>query len=361
MSKKSKTRYAKLIANPGSGRGEDRGELLEQVTRCLQDLGIEIDVAIAKPHEKAIPIARRAVKDGYKLIIALGGDDTIEAIIRGMAGSKAKLAMIPVGTANNLAKSLGIPEDPQQACDLIASGHVRKLDLGQVKVGKRKKLTFFELVTVGIGAAIYPDALKASKGRLSHLKGAIETALNHETKPEVTVVMNGESTVTVKTMLTIVSNVPLIGPNMLTNPDASLEDGMLDVSLYPEFSKAELLNYSTQVLNEGSADDGKIQRYRARKLKIKASPKLDVMADGVMLGQGKVKIKVLEGALRVIAPEVGAGVEKPPEAAGADLPAPVAPAVTASPSVKASPSAKDTPAKNEAMWPNGSKVAEKIQ
>ena len=86
MHKKKKTIHAKLIANPGSGNGSNRGKLLEQVTRSLKDSGIKVDVAVAKPKEKAIPIARRAVKDGYKLIIAMGGDDTVEAIIRGIAG-----------------------------------------------------------------------------------------------------------------------------------------------------------------------------------------------------------------------------------------------------------------------------------
>ena len=86
----------------------------------------------------------------------------------------------------------------------------------------------------------------------------------------------------------------------------------------------------SKVTNEGHTDNEKIQRYRARKLKITSSPKLEVMADGVMLGKGTVKIKVLPGALRVIAPEVGAGVEKPRLAADADLPAPVAPAAVSS-------------------------------
>lgn len=144
MSKKAKASRAKMIANPGSGDGWDRGPLLEQVTRCLIAHGLKVDVALAKPKEKAIPIARRAVKDGCRLIIAMGGDDTIEAIILGRAGSKAGLGKIPVGTANNLAKSLGIPEDPLQACALIAAGPVRKLDLGQVKVRTGKKLPFFE-------------------------------------------------------------------------------------------------------------------------------------------------------------------------------------------------------------------------
>ena len=343
MGKKNKTRCAKLIVNPGSGRQTDRRKLLEQVVRCLDDAGIEVDVAIAKPHDKAIPIARRAVKDGYKLIIAMGGDDTIEAIIRGIAGSKVRLGMLPMGTANNLAKTLGIPEDPVQACALIAANHVRKLDLGKVKVRGGKQIIFFELVTVGIGAAVYPDALRASKGRLSHLKGVIQTILTHETQPEMTVTLNGESSIALKTMLAIVSNVPLVGPNMLVDPNASLEDGLLDVSLYPGFSKAELLGHSTPTMLANPGDDGRIQRYRARTLKIQSSPKLEVMADGVMLGRGKVKIKVLAGALRVIAPEVGRGVEKPLEAVGADLPAPVAPAVN------------DLPEKSLPFQPNGSK------
>src|SRR5512146_3299146 len=149
MSKKKKTTLAKLIINPGSGRGADRGVLIEEAARSLQRLGIDLDVAIVKPKEKAIPIVKKAVKKGFKLIIAMGGDDTVEAVIRGIGKSKARLGIIPVGTANNLDKSLGIPESVQGACDLIASGNVRKLDLGEVKVRKGKKLLFFELVVIG--------------------------------------------------------------------------------------------------------------------------------------------------------------------------------------------------------------------
>jgi diacylglycerol kinase (ATP) len=328
MSKKNKKVWAKLIVNPGSGTGSGRGELLDQVVRSLKGHGVKVDVAVAKPHEAAVPIARRAVKEGYKIIIAMGGDDTVEAVIRGMAGSKARLGIIAAGTANDLAKSLGIPEDPLQACALIADGHFRKLDLGQVRVKRGKKMPFFELVTVGIGAAVYEDALHASKGRLSSLVGVIHTVLAHETKPKITLLMDDDSNVTVETMLAIVSNVPLIGPNMLVDPDASLDDGLFDISVYPDFSKSEALAYFAKASNEGHTDDGKIQRYRARKLKIKTSPKLEVLADGILLGKGTVRIKVLPGALRVIAPEVGMGMEKPLQATSAELPAPVAPAVT---------------------------------
>jgi diacylglycerol kinase (ATP) len=290
-------------------------------------MGYKVDVAIAKPKEKTIPIARKAVKQGYKTIVAMGGDDTIEAIIRGMAGSKARLGMIPVGTANNLAKSLGIPEDVKEACALIASGKFRKLDMGQAKVKKSKKIPFFELVMVGIGAEVYPDALHVSKGKLKDLKGLLDKTFKHETMPKMSVKMNGDSVLQLDTMLTIVSNVPLIGPNMLVDPDASIDDGLFDILIYPNYNKAQLIEYFAKSTGETAPQDGKIQRYRASRITIKSKPKLEVMADGVMLGRGKVKIKLLPGALRVYAPQPGTGVEKPPHETGADLPTPIAPVV----------------------------------
>ena len=334
MSRKDKTRRSLLIANPGSGKATDRTALIEQVTRTLLEQGVKLDVAIAKPKEAATPIARKAVKRGYKAVIALGGDDTVEAIIRGMTGSKTRLGIIAAGTANNLAKSLGIPADPRDACALIASGHVRKLDMGQVRVKKGKKFHFFELATIGIAAALYPDAEDIRKGELSKIKDAFQKLLKHESKPRVSLELDGggkfpRSKMRVETMLVTVSNVPLIGLNFLVAPDASLDDGLLDIALYPDFSKSELAAYFGKIMNEGHAKDGTIQRYRARKLKIKASPRLSVMADGKMLGKGTVRIKVLPGALRVIAPPPGAGVEKPHSetSEARSVPAPVAPAV----------------------------------
>ena len=339
MAKKHKVVCAKLIVNPSSGKVNGSGQLLEQIIHDLSKLGVEVDVAYSMPKEQAQPVAERAVKDGYELIIAMGGDDTIEATIRGIALAsghkkhKVTLGMIPSGTANNLAKGLGIPEDVKQACALIASGHVRKLDMGQIKVGGGKKLPFFQLATVGITAAVYPDALHASKGRLESIKGAIEKALAYSSKPKVSLVLDDDSSITVETMLALVTNVPLIGPNLLADPNASTEDGLLDVAVYPHFNKGELLAYFTRLMEEGCHDAGidenKIQRYRARELKIKAMPELDVMADGVMLGKGPAKIKLFPGALRVIAPKAGSGVEKPLAATGVDLPAPVASATGA--------------------------------
>src|ERR1041385_3215288 len=163
MSKKDKVVHAKLIANPGAGKPEESAKQLELAARYLQAHGIEVNVALAKPKEEATPLAKQAVKDGYDMVIAMGGDGTLEAVLRGMVKRKTPMGIIPTGTQNNIAKSLGIPTDMEEACALIASKNIRKLDVGQVKVKNGKKLYFFELTAVGLVAALYPKANKLAR------------------------------------------------------------------------------------------------------------------------------------------------------------------------------------------------------
>jgi YegS/Rv2252/BmrU family lipid kinase len=292
----------KLIANPGSGKPSGKPVLLDRVVKLLMAQGIQVDVALAIPNKMAVPIAKQAVKDGYKTVIALGGDDTIQAVIRGIAGTKTILGIIPAGTEDNVALSLAIPEQVEQACELIINGHAAKIDLGQVKIN-RQKYYFFEAVTIGLAAAVYPSVKEIPRGDISSLKDASLTLLLHEAKPNVTLELDGEGKIETETMLVTVTNIPYIGLKFLAAPDASMQDGFLDISIYPEFSKAELLTYFGRVMNGGLAGDGKIQRFKAHKLKVKTVPALEVMADGLRLGSGNVKIKVIPGALRVIVPE----------------------------------------------------------
>ena len=323
MSKKTKPIRIKLIVNPGAGKVSKAADNLKLVIGYLEKTGLKVDVAFAKPKEEATPIARKAIKDGYKTVAAMGGDGTIEAVMRGLIGAKARLGIVPAGTENNIARSLGIPKDLQEACALIASDNMLKLDVGQVTTRKGKKFIFFEMATIGLSAAVYPDANKAASGKLSSIKDAAMTLIHQETRPKVSLILDEESKIEVETMLVMVSNTPIFGKKFLVAPGASLQDGLLDISVYPDFSKVELIRYYAAVMDEGYSGDGKVQHYQARKLKIKASPKLDVMADGVALGKGTVTIKIRPGALRVITAEKNPGFGIPPKDAGEIQPVPV--------------------------------------
>jgi diacylglycerol kinase (ATP) len=325
MSKKQEKIRVKLIANPGAGDPLKAASRLEQVTHSLMDQGLKVDVALAKPKKEAIPIVKRAIKDGYDVIVAMGGDGTIGAVIRGMAGTKARLGIIPAGTENDIALSLGIPEDLEVACKIIASGNTRKLDLGRISTKKRKNFHFFMVSAIGLTATIFPLINEVREGKLEGVKDGIMTFLKFDTAPIVNLTLDDESKIEVETMLVTIANTPVIGLKNLVAPEASMEDGLLDIAVYPGFSKAELISYFIKTAHEGQAPDERIQRYKARKIKIKTKPKLDVAAEGIILGKGKASIKLLPGALRVIAPKVGKGAEKPPKESTKTLPEPVSP------------------------------------
>src|SRR5215208_7051213 len=132
MANNDKLNRIKLIANPGSGKMLEYPKLLEQVTQYFVDHGIPIDVALAHPTTEAVPIAKKAVKNGYSTVIAMGGDGTISAVVRGLAGSDVHMGIIPAGTENDIAINLGIPKNLEEACTLIASDRTRDLDLAQI-------------------------------------------------------------------------------------------------------------------------------------------------------------------------------------------------------------------------------------
>ena len=329
MANNEKLGRVKLIANTGAGQVLESSKLIEEVTRSLMGHGLDVDVALAHPAKEVVPIAKKAVKNGYSTVIGMGGDGTISAVIRGIVGSEAHLGILPAGTENDIALSLGIPEDIKEACALIASDHIRALDLAQISTKEMKKFIFFMAATVGLASTLYPDVKNVPHGDLSNIKDAVLTFLQAKPNPKVLLILDDESKIEVETMLITVMNTPLIGIKNLVAPDASTEDGLLDIAVYPNFSKAELLAYFAKSAHERPTADGKIQRYRARKIKITTEPKLDIAAEGILLGKGKARIKVLPRALKVIAPEPRTGTERPQTEQMQAVPVPVSIAVGA--------------------------------
>ena len=122
---------ALLIYNPTSGRRQHRRFAeIEQAVRILKDAGIRTELAPTTAPMSAAGIARQAVQQGRGMVIACGGDGTINEIVNGLAGSQVPMALLPAGTANILAKELGIPWDIPHAARLISGGTVRRVALG---------------------------------------------------------------------------------------------------------------------------------------------------------------------------------------------------------------------------------------
>ncbi len=305
MSKKKKAVRVKLIVNPGAGNSAEATDKLGLVTGYLEKNGLKVDVSLARPKEKATTLAKRAVKDGYEIVIAMGGDGTVEAVMRGILGSPGRLGIVPSGTENNIATSLGIPKDLEAACALIASDNTLELDLGQVTTGKGRKFLFFEKTTIGLLATVSPAIKKVDGGKSAGLQVAALTFIRQDFRPKVFLTLDQERKIEVDTMLVMVSIAPSIEPNVTAD-----SYGLLNISVYPGAGKAELLRYYATMLDGDYSDDGKVQHYRARKLKVKTSPKLDVLVDGVALDKGTVTIKVRKAVLRIITARQNLGLKE---------------------------------------------------
>src|SRR5580658_2840207 len=124
---------ALLIYNPTSGRKRHRrfGEV-ESAARILKDAGVRTELAPTEGPGSATYIARLAVEQRRGMVIACGGDGTVNEVVNGLAGSDIPMALLPAGTANILAKELRIPWDIPQAARLIPSGRIRRVALGRV-------------------------------------------------------------------------------------------------------------------------------------------------------------------------------------------------------------------------------------
>ena len=321
MSKKNKSIRVRLITNPSAGVASVTSDNLKLVVGYLKKNGLKADVVQAKPKAKATPLARKAIKDGYKIVIAMGGDGTVEAVMRGMVGSKVRLGIVPVGVENNIAKSLGIPMNLEEACALIATNKTRKLDVGQVKTGKGKSFPFFEMASIGLSTALYPAAILAAAGEPSGIPSALPTLVRPETSPKVILTLDDKDQIEVDSKLVVVSNTSVFGKKFLVTPNASLQDGYLDISIYQNFSTTDLKGYYASMMGGGYSGNGKVLRYQARKLKVRSLPRLKIMADGIEQGKGTVTIKMRSGALRVIADKKSLWLESAAKAEDVPIPA----------------------------------------
>jgi len=311
MPKSKKRIHAKLIANPGAGQVLDQASLLTQAARCLMDCGIDVDVALARPTRRAAKAASKAVEQGYDLIIGMGGDGTIGGVIRGMVNSKVPLGIIAAGTENDFAHTLGIPDDLQAACELIATGKTRPVDLGRLRTKKTDRFDFFMVTAIGLIATVFPMIKNVPAGDFSGVMDAVKTLLHFNSNPRVYMALDDQPEIELETMLVTIANTPLIGLNNLLAPEASLEDGLLDIAVYPGFSKVELASYFARTVKQLATADDKVTRYKARKIKIRTEPKLDIAAEGLMMGKGKAWIKALPAAISVVAPEPTNGSKEP--------------------------------------------------
>lgn len=290
-----------LIINPAAKSfGENIGHP-RLVVEALQRVGIQPQVKLTTLEVGARTLAHQAVERGARLVIGLGGDGTIEEVATGLMGSDCTLGILPLGTMNNVARSLGIPLELQAACRLLAMGTIRHIDIGCVVTPDRAVEGYFlEAAGVGLSALAVPMGEDAEKGRWSGVFNRLSDFFSANLA-NVTVIGDGGEELTALTHVVTVANTPLFGNNMLIAPDAKIDDGLLDVAVYEAMELVDLARYFFNISGGGRTQEPRVYLRQVRQVQINADVPLAANADlDVLSKQQAWTITIAPRALAVI-------------------------------------------------------------
>jgi YegS/Rv2252/BmrU family lipid kinase len=297
----SRTRRIFVILNPNSG-----GCTVEDVRQAL-GRHFACEDGACKVHEivegdDAAALARAAVEREADVIVAAGGDGSVSAVANGLIGSEVPLGIIPLGTANVLARDLGVPLDLDGACALLAGAHAtRGLDAMRVR-GR----VFFTQVGVGLDALMIRDTkIEAKKrfGRAAYLWTALVRLVGFQPR-RFEVEVDGQ-TVQARASEVLVANSGILGqPPFRWGPDIRLDDGRLDVCIIRARTFLDYARLAWKFVLDRHKSDPKVRYLVAeRSVAIAAKTPLPVQADGEIVGETPVQVEVVPGAVCVIAPE----------------------------------------------------------
>jgi YegS/Rv2252/BmrU family lipid kinase len=286
-----------LIVNPSAGGGR-AGKLLDAVAAALAAHRLTHHVERTRSLEHAQELARAAAAAG-EVAVAFGGDGLIGAVAGALRDSRGLLGVLPGGRGNDLARVLGIPPDPVAACQVLASGVPRAIDLGEV-AGR----TFVGIASCGFDSDANRIANQARliRGNLVYAYAALRTLATW--KPATfAVTLDGGETRTVVGCTVAAANSKAYGGGMFLAPDASLDDGMFDVVFVEDAPKRKLLGLLPLLFKGEHVHKPNVHVERARGLHIAADRPFSLYADGDPIAELPVTLRVLSRAVRVLVPQ----------------------------------------------------------
>ncbi|WP_156290998.1 diacylglycerol kinase [Oceanobacillus salinisoli] len=268
---------ARIIYNPSSGREAFKKEL-PYVLQKLEEAGYESSAHATTGEGDAEAAAKHAISRSFDLVVAAGGDGTINEVIHGLAeqNHRPKLGIIPTGTTNDFARALNIPRDIPKAVDIIVEGHSSLLDIGRVNDhyfiniaggGKLTELTYD-----------VPAKLKTVLGQLAYYVKGIE--MLPSLKPARVKIEYDGNVIDEDIMIFLVSNSNSVGGFEKLAPDANLHDGYFDLIILKKVNLAEFVRIVTLALRGVHLDDENVIYKQAKRIIVTPEEKMQLNIDG---------------------------------------------------------------------------------
>jgi diacylglycerol kinase (ATP) len=295
-----------LIMNPASGLSMlaiNAGTPQEHETAivtALQVHGIEPEVRYTTLEDPGRGLARQAAAEGADVVIAAGGDGTVHEVANGLVGTKSALGIIPMGTMNNLARSLNIPATIDEACAVIAGGETHSID-----VGKINDHFFTEVAGIGLEAALFTAGEEVKgPGMISTVRGIIDglrTVLAFR-PVKLRISIGDRKRYYYRAIQVTICNSRYYGPQFELVPEALMDDGLLDVVIFKNFSKLEYIRHAISISQRRRVYQPKLVHRRVKSLYIDTDHPVEIQADGLPHGYTPAVVTINTGALQVRVP-----------------------------------------------------------
>lgn len=289
-----------VILNPQAGTAARSGEDLASRLRAAG-----YDVRLTSAGGEATQIARERALAGAPLVVAAGGDGTISEVANGLldAHTGARLGLLPLGTGNDLARTLDIPlGDVDAALALLRQGRERVIDVIAVEPDDAPRTYAVNVAAGGFSGQVdevLTPELKARWGPLAYVFSAARV-LPDLTGYRTTLAFDDGQAEQVEALNVIVANARSCGGGVAIAPGADVEDGLLDVVVV-RFSKLlDLARVALRLARGDDLDDADVYRRRARAVRITASPPMWFNVDGELVSKAAVTFRVVPRALRVV-------------------------------------------------------------
>jgi diacylglycerol kinase (ATP) len=290
-----------VIVNPASGGGRAlRAE--PEVASLLASRGCRVKFVHSKGSEDIREQAARAAAEGFRIVVALGGDGAFHHLVEGIRDTDVLAGFFPAGNGNDIARALGIPRDPVTAANDFLRGQPRAVDLVRVRFGDGGVAHYMGAGGMGLDAEaahLANTRFRAWPGVTRYLAGAF-TIFFREPLLDVTVEM-GSANWSGRALFVAVANATSYGSGVRIAPQAEMDDGLLDVVIVGDVGLLRLLEAIPIVLTSGDLRGfPEVTRYRCRRVSLRADRAARVHGDGEALGVAPAEFEILPGAVRVM-------------------------------------------------------------
>ncbi len=283
-----------FIANPISGT-QNKKQILQCIDERIDKSKYDCEIILTEYAGHAVELAAKAAEERAFVVVAVGGDGTINEVARSLRHSPTALGIIPCGSGNGLARHLQIPLEVKGAMDVVNEGAVECVDYGKIN-----GIPFF--CTCGVGFDAFVSLKFASSGRrglLTYLENTLHESLKYE--PETYEIETGDGTLKYKAFLIACANASQYGNNAYIAPQASLNDGLMDVSVLEPFTVLDVPSLAYQLFNKTIDQNSRIKTFKCKEIRIHRAKEGVIHYDGDPVMAGKdIEVEIVPKGINML-------------------------------------------------------------